>query len=56
MLSQADHALVLDIGGFSNDPYWSSTEVDLDDALGHGGGPFPNFKSITLLVRAIRVF
>ena len=39
-LSQADHALVWDIGGFSNDPYWSPTEVDLDDALGHCAGVF----------------
>lgn len=47
------------IGGFSNIPYWSSTELDLNHALGQdfsNGSQSPMDKSIKTGTRAIRSF
>jgi hypothetical protein len=61
---------LVNVGGFSNDYYWSSTEVGDDDETtvglasstdawgqGFGSGTQPNFgKFYTLYVRSVRAF
>jgi|TARA_R100000501_G_C2611582_1_gene106070 hypothetical protein len=47
------------IGGFANNYYWSSTEVDNDDAwvqYFNGGIQFSYYKNYTSYVRAVRAF
>jgi len=48
------------IGGFSSDWYWSSSEINFDCAWIHdfvaSGGPISVFKNLTYPVRAVRAF